>query len=548
LKYFFNTNFVEVHQDVVFNPYQALTGGSHLLPITDGRDPNQIILGTGYREEEPEKGKERKRTSKWGEEWEKSFQPPIYNNIPRGLTIDDVEYLMRLHRLDEITRNLNLNDLEMGDQDIRSPSPDPVYDKNGVRVNTRIVRAKEKLLREKNDLIEECARLRKNFVPPAEYKPPKKSKKIFLPEADGPDNQYIGMVLGPKGTTQKTLEGKTGCKISVRGKGSSKQKRMEYDSDEKLHVLIQGDTDEQVERGAEEVEKILRGDIVEPTEAQKAKNLQLVAVSSALGDEFCNNCGEPGHRSWNCPNKASFIRAAIKCAICGDRSHPTSDCPQKKSQNTGLGIGFEFSEFMASLSGNKKPAQQHLSSETTGFITNNSKPVLALTFGAGGPSAYPQPTNTYSAYQATPMMNNNYTQPTQSQRQQNQGVPNNMYASQDAGGQRPIAYSMSAGAGVPNFINPMMMGSYPQANNQASNISITTVNPNMPMGAAPNMQGGQYGMGAFPGYGYNYMNTNAYQAFQMNNQMNNQMNPQMPNQMNNQANYQNYMNNNTANK
>jgi len=236
----------KVHQDVVFNPYQALTGGSHLLPITDGRDPNQIILGTGYREEEPQKDKERKRTSKWGEEWEKSFQPPIYNNIPRGLTIDDVEYLMRLHRLDEITRNLNLNDLEMGDQDIRSPSPDPVYDKNGVRVNTRIVRAKEKLLREKNDLIEECARLRKNFVPPAEYKPPKKSKKIFLPEADGPDNQYIGMVLGPKGTTQKALEGKTGCKISVRGKGSSKQKRMEYDSDEKLHVLIQGDTDEQV--------------------------------------------------------------------------------------------------------------------------------------------------------------------------------------------------------------------------------------------------------------------------------------------------------------
>lgn len=173
----FTYTLIEVHQDVVFNPYQALTGGSHLLPITDGRDPNQIILGTGFKEEEPQK--EKKRTSRWGEEWEKSFQPPIYNNIPRGMTIDDVEYLMSneiiqlhlpitihlgLHRLDEITRNLNLNDLEMGDLDIRSPSPDPIYDKNGVRVNTRVVRAKEKLLREKNDLIEECARLRRNFV------------------------------------------------------------------------------------------------------------------------------------------------------------------------------------------------------------------------------------------------------------------------------------------------------------------------------------------------------------------------------------------------
>jgi len=498
-----------------------------LLPITDGRDPNQIILGTGFKEEEPQK--EKKRTSRWGEEWEKSFQPPIYNNIPRGMTIDDVEYLMRLHRLDEITRNLNLNDLEMGDLDIRSPSPDPIYDKNGVRVNTRVVRAKEKLLREKNDLIEECARLRRNFVPPADYKAPKKSKKIFLPEADGPDNQYIGMVLGPKGTTQKALEGKTGCKISVRGKGSSKQKRMEYDSDEKLHVLIQGDTDEQVERGAEEVEKILRGDVVEATEAQKAKNLQLVAVSSALGDEFCNNCGEPGHRSWNCPNKSSFIRAAIKCAICGDRSHPTSDCPQKKTQNTGLGIGFEFSQFMASLnSNNKKPGSQ-MSSDTTGFITNNNKPVLALTFGAGGPMAYPQ-ANTFNTFQnaPNPMMNANiYSQPAQPQRQQNQAVPNNMYGTQDASGQRPIAYSMSAGAGVPNFINPMMMGSYPQTTNQSSNISITTVNPNMPMGGV-GMPMAQPGIGAFPGYGYNYANSNAYQAFQMNNQ----------------ATYQNYMMNN----
>lgn len=60
------------------------------------------------------------------------------------------------------------------------------------------------------------------FKPPADYKPPKKNKKIFLPESDGSDNQYIGLVLGPKGVTQKALEGKTGCKISVRGKGSSK--------------------------------------------------------------------------------------------------------------------------------------------------------------------------------------------------------------------------------------------------------------------------------------------------------------------------------------
>lgn len=73
------------------------------------------------------------------------------------------KFFVGLQRLDDITRSLN-GDLEIGDADVRSPSPDPVYDKNGVRVNTRVLRAKDKLLREKSDLIEECQKLRKNFV------------------------------------------------------------------------------------------------------------------------------------------------------------------------------------------------------------------------------------------------------------------------------------------------------------------------------------------------------------------------------------------------
>ena len=31
-----------------------------------------------------------------------------------------------------------------------------------------------------------------------------------------------GLVIGPRGNTQKKMEGETGCKISIRGKGSLK--------------------------------------------------------------------------------------------------------------------------------------------------------------------------------------------------------------------------------------------------------------------------------------------------------------------------------------
>lgn len=104
-------------------------------------------------------------------------------------------------------------------------------------MNTREKRAQEKLRRERDEIIEECIRIRKNFVvipiwhiamvnllldkPPPDYKPPKKQKKIYLP-TDDPDAKYIGMIIGPKGETQKKLEQKTNTKISIRGKGSAK--------------------------------------------------------------------------------------------------------------------------------------------------------------------------------------------------------------------------------------------------------------------------------------------------------------------------------------
>jgi len=183
-------------------------------------------------------------------------------------------------------------------------------------------------------LIEECMKLKKTFVPPADYRPPRKSKKIFLPDAENPECNYIGMILGPRGITQKQLETKSGCKISIRGKGSSKQKRMEYDSDEPLHVLIQGDTDENLEKkGGDLVEKMLRGDIEggEGDEIKKNQLMQLAAIQGTLRDDWCDNCGEKGHRVWACPNKStSWRKVEVVCAICKDRSHPTSDCPQKK--------------------------------------------------------------------------------------------------------------------------------------------------------------------------------------------------------------------------
>ena len=63
------------------------------------------------------------------------------------------------------------------------------------------------------------------FIPPNDYKPLKKFKKIFLSENAINDTKanYIGKIIGQGGKTQKLIEQRSGCRIGVRGKGANKQ-------------------------------------------------------------------------------------------------------------------------------------------------------------------------------------------------------------------------------------------------------------------------------------------------------------------------------------
>lgn len=83
-------------------------------------------------------------------------------------------------------------------------------------------------------------------------------KKIYLPQ-DGVN--YIGLLIGPKGMFQKKLEGESGCKILIRGRGSQKEGQPpQPDDDDDQHVLIMGDTQDAVERGIASCNRIINAD------------------------------------------------------------------------------------------------------------------------------------------------------------------------------------------------------------------------------------------------------------------------------------------------
>ncbi len=90
---------------------------------------------------------------------------------------------------------------------IRAPSPEPIYNSEGVRINTRANRKKMDLERERINLLEDCMRMKKHFRPPAGYKKQKKKRKIYIPDLilGQPGVNFIGKIIGPGGQTQKLL-------------------------------------------------------------------------------------------------------------------------------------------------------------------------------------------------------------------------------------------------------------------------------------------------------------------------------------------------------
>ncbi|KIY97919.1 Splicing factor 1 [Monoraphidium neglectum] len=174
-----------------------------------------------------------------------------------GLGSRDPKVLALHEQLNDITRKLAVGDLDIppeGDPR-RSPSPEPVYDKSGVRLNTREIRARNKLNERRQQLMEDIIKSDPDYRPPADYKPRKFSSKIYIPINEYPGYNFIGLIIGPRGNTQKRMQTETNTKIAIRGKGSvkegiSRDVKYDYGEDEELHVLITGDNQQDGRGGA----------------------------------------------------------------------------------------------------------------------------------------------------------------------------------------------------------------------------------------------------------------------------------------------------------
>ncbi|KAL1412863.1 hypothetical protein Q8F55_000612 [Vanrija albida] len=320
----------------------------------------------------------RKRRSRWGDASDRADVAGLPVNIMGKVSQSELDNYAIHVRLEEINRKLRTGDVVPPDGQ-RSPSPPPKFDAYGRRSNTRELRYKQKLEDERNRLVDRAMKNDPNFRPPLDMQQRRNGRpmeKVYIPVHEFPEINFFGLLVGPRGNSLKRMERESGAKISIRGKGSVKDGKgrsdaFANDEDDELHCVVTADDEQKVRTCVQLINKVIETAASTPEGQNDHKRNQLRELASLNGtlrddeNQLCQNCGEKGHRRWECPQQRMYS-ANVICRLCGGAGHMARDCRGRGdpslAQNNKTQFDSEFSALMAELGetpgGDARPQQQ----------------------------------------------------------------------------------------------------------------------------------------------------------------------------------------------
>lgn len=338
---------------------------------------------------------EERGRGRWGPKEDRAEFGGMSTELPAGLTESQLKSYVVYIRLEEINRKLKKGQVLPFRQRSRSPP-------SGTSDEERQEHYKKKLEDERARLIESALQNNPEYSTDLDYNtwldkhlfgPGAREKrsashsanssnqqgnnssagslkcqeKVWIPQREYPDINFIGLLIGPRGNTLKKMESETGTKVSIRGKGSLKEGKNDPASlaaaDEELHALVMADSLDKVEKCVRIINKIIETAASMPEEANELKRIQLrelALLNGTLRDEesiVCSNCGQTGHRRFECTERRNVTNSLI-CRICGGTGHIASDCmhrdnPEMLQQSLQRAEAMQsaYQDFLADISG-----------------------------------------------------------------------------------------------------------------------------------------------------------------------------------------------------
>ena len=228
------------------------------------------------------------------------------------------------------------------------------------------------------------------------------------------------------------MENESLAKIAIRGKGSVKEGKGKSDAahasnqDEDLHCLIMADTEEKIAKAKKLIHQVIEtvsphhsylyshplltfsqaASIPEGQNELKRNQLrELAALNGTLRDDenqACQNCGEIGHRKYDCPHARNFT-ANIICRVCGNAGHMARDCPDRQRgqdwrglpparREPGSAIDQDYERLMNEIGGGGEPAKAiGYDPQATGDAPPERAPAPWQRGPTGAPAPWQQP-------------------------------------------------------------------------------------------------------------------------------------------------------------
>ena len=135
----------------------------------------------------------------------------------------------------------------------------------------------------------------------------------------------------------------------------------DYQEDEDLHVVITGDTEEEVDRAAVMVQSLLKPVDDDYNEHKRAQLRELALINGTLRNPLGDGASAAGMALAEIDNAGTGYRAPaelVTCKICGDGGHPTVDCPFKNDPAAAAGahkqMTSEYHNFLSELGVNQE--------------------------------------------------------------------------------------------------------------------------------------------------------------------------------------------------
>ena len=126
----------------------------------------------------------KRQSSRWGPPADQAGPGGLQTAITATMTAEQLDAFLLDFRIQEIGQKLKIDDIYPANR-VRSPSPEPEYDRSGRRTNTRPQRYRKRLEDERHLLIEKAVNMIPGYRLPQDYRRPSVFRdKVFVPASD----------------------------------------------------------------------------------------------------------------------------------------------------------------------------------------------------------------------------------------------------------------------------------------------------------------------------------------------------------------------------